>query len=37
VMVHGYNPSIQGAEVGELWVWGQFGLHSETLSQKTVM
>jgi hypothetical protein len=31
-MVHDGNPSTREAEVGGLWVWGQVGLHGETLS-----
>jgi hypothetical protein len=31
---HGGNLSTPEAEIGELQVQGQFGLHSKTLSQK---
>jgi hypothetical protein len=33
MVVHTYNPSMWKARAGELWVWGQPELHSETLSQ----
>lgn len=29
---HVYNPSTQGIEAGQMWLWGQPGLHSKTLS-----
>jgi hypothetical protein len=34
MLVHVCNPNTQEAEVGRLWVLGQAGLHSKTLSQK---
>jgi hypothetical protein len=35
VVVYTCNSSTQKAETGGLWVQGQPGLHSKTLSQKT--
>jgi hypothetical protein len=34
MVVYVCNPSIWKGEAGRLWVWGQCGLHNETLSQK---
>jgi hypothetical protein len=34
MVVHTCGPSIWEAEAGRLRIWGQLGLHSETLSQK---
>jgi hypothetical protein len=34
VLMHTCNPSTQEMEAGGLQVWGQPGLHSETLPQK---
>jgi 4-hydroxy-L-threonine phosphate dehydrogenase PdxA len=34
VAVHASNPTLQEAKAGGLWVHGQAGLQSDTLSQK---
>jgi hypothetical protein len=35
MVVHTYNPSIQETEAGGSQVCSQYGLHSQTLSQKS--
>ena len=34
MVLHICNPNTQVAEAGRLWVWGQPGLNSETMSLK---